>query len=454
MRIHQAERIFGLTMGDCIAMFIAFSLALFFGHHRPIGVDLFFYYKGSIVALFASTLVIFFILDLYSLSRMREGFFQQLPAAALGLFLGSVFSTFLFFFFRNPVPRAVFILFYGFSLLLILFLRVCFNRLSLSSSNLKVLVVGEEKPCANIARLISERKYLGSEVIGYVSCHADPSQGRELRCLGNLDSLPRLLKEEDIDHLIVATARIGQELIHRLLECMHRKVKIIDYRKVTEDIAGKVPIEYLDDYWFFFSLRNIDKEYFWYGKRAFDLFVSAVGLSLSLPLFPFVALLIKLDSPGPVFYSQTRVGREGRRFRVWKLRTMRDGADKTNVYWTTDNDDRITKLGRFIRKTHIDEIPQLLNILKGDMSLIGPRPEAEALAELYEKEIPYYHERYLVTPGITGWAQINYPYGNSIDDTREKLKFDFYYIKNRGWVLDAVIFLKTIRTVLTGRGAL
>jgi lipopolysaccharide/colanic/teichoic acid biosynthesis glycosyltransferase len=173
-----------------------------------------------------------------------------------------------------------------------------------------------------------------------------------------------------------------------------------------------------------------------------------------LPLFPFIALLIKLDSRGPVFYTQQRMGRGSKPFRAWKLRTMTDGADRNNVHWTTDNDDRITRVGRIVRKTRLDEVPQLLNIFKGEMSLIGPRPEALSLVEMYTREIPYYPERHMVTPGITGWAQINYPYGNSIEDTRQKLMYDFYYIKNRSVILDLMIFLRTIRIVLTGKGAM
>jgi exopolysaccharide biosynthesis polyprenyl glycosylphosphotransferase len=189
-------------------------------------------------------------------------------------------------------------------------------------------------------------------------------------------------------------------------------------------------------------------------KRAIDVLLSLFGICVTLPFLPFVALLIKIDSPGPVFYSQSRIGRDNKPFRLWKLRTMVRDADKDNVHWTTNNDARITLVGKFLRKIRLDEVPQLFNILKGDMTLIGPRPEAVSLVELYKKEIPYYLERHMVTPGITGWAQINYPYGNSVEDAREKLKYDYYYIKNRSIVLDANIFLRTIRIVLTGKGAL
>jgi exopolysaccharide biosynthesis polyprenyl glycosylphosphotransferase len=235
---------------------------------------------------------------------------------------------------------------------------------------------------------------------------------------------------------------------------MKRKVKVTDFKRFIETVAGKVPIDYLNAGWFFEELSTIDKRYYWYVKRAIDVLLSLFGICVTLPFLPFVALLIKIDSPGPVFYSQSRIGRDNKPFRLWKLRTMVRDADKDNVHWTTNNDARITLVGKFLRKIRLDEVPQLFNILKGDMTLIGPRPEAVSLVELYKKEIPYYLERHMVTPGITGWAQINYPYGNSVEDAREKLKYDYYYIKNRSIVLDANIFLRTIRIVLTGKGAL
>jgi exopolysaccharide biosynthesis polyprenyl glycosylphosphotransferase len=257
-----------------------------------------------------------------------------------------------------------------------------------------------------------------------------------------------------VDQVIVAVPSRDENLTHLLFRCMQNQIKVSEFRRVLEEITGKVPIEHLNDNWFLREIDISNKRYFWCMKRAADIVVSLVGLCLALPLFPFLALLIKLDSRGPIFYSQQRIGRGNVPFRAWKLRTMVDGADRNNVHWTTSNDDRITRVGRIVRKTRLDEVPQLFNILKGEMTLIGPRPEAVSLAEMYAKEIAYYLERHMVTPGITGWAQINYPYGNSIEDTRQKLMYDFYYIKNRSVVLDLMIFLRTIRIMLTGKGAM
>jgi exopolysaccharide biosynthesis polyprenyl glycosylphosphotransferase len=177
-------------------------------------------------------------------------------------------------------------------------------------------------------------------------------------------------------------------------------------------------------------------------------------LLLSLPLLPFIVLAIKLSSPGRVLYRQSRVGRDGVVFRCYKFRTMRSDAEAdTGPTWAKDDDPRITRVGRFLRKTRIDEIPQLLNVFRGDMSLIGPRPERPEFVAALNKQIPYYHLRHSVRPGITGWAQILYKYGSSVEDAKEKLRYDLYYIKNTSVGLDLLIILNTIKIVLLGRGA-
>jgi exopolysaccharide biosynthesis polyprenyl glycosylphosphotransferase len=298
------------------------------------------------------------------------------------------------------------------------------------------------------------RRYLHSEVVGFLS--NDPGgQGDEvIPCLGNVRDMLAIVESRDVNQIIVTASKTDDELMELLLESMKKKVKVSDFKKVVEEITGRVPIDHLSNHWFILALSSIDKRYFWYVKRCFDITAALIGLCLAAPFFPIVAIMIKLDSAGPVFYRQARIGRRNRPFRVWKLRTMAVDADRNNVLWTTENDGRITRIGWYLRKLRFDEVPQLINVLKGDMSFIGPRPEAVSLVEMYTKEIPYYLERHMVTPGMTGWAQINYGYGNSIEDTRQKLMFDFYYIKNRNWALDSMIFLRTIRTVLTGKGAL
>jgi len=188
-------------------------------------------------------------------------------------------------------------------------------------------------------------------------------------------------------------------------------------------------------------------------KRWLDIASSALSLILSLPLCLFVALAIKLDSSGPVFYRQDRVGQDGKTFTMLKFRSMRNDAEENGPKWAAINDDRITRVGRFIRKYRLDEIPQMINVLKGDMSFIGPRPERPIFVDKFAKEIPYYPQRHVVKPGISGWAQIRYPYGASKEDALEKLKYDLYYIRHFSIFFDISIILETGKVVLLGKGS-
>ena len=258
-----------------------------------------------------------------------------------------------------------------------------------------------------------------------------------------------------IDRIVVAMEeRRGKLPVDLLLSLKNRGVQVQDGNDVYESITGKVPIESIRLSWLLFSPGSHASRLFLIYKRFASVVISIIGLLLSLPLLPFVVLAIRLSSPGHVLYSQSRVGRDGVVFRCYKFRTMRSDAEAdTGPTWAKDDDPRITRVGRFLRKTRIDEIPQLWNVLRGDMSLVGPRPERPEFVAGLNQKIPYYHLRHSVRPGITGWAQILYKYGSSVEDAKEKLRYDLYYIKNASVGLDLLIILNTIKIVLLGRGA-
>jgi len=258
-----------------------------------------------------------------------------------------------------------------------------------------------------------------------------------------------------ISEIVVALdERRGQFPTAQLLDCKFQGVRITEVSTFIERETGRVSLDSLYPSWLIFADGFRGGRRRTVIKRLFDILVSSLLLLLVAPALCLIIPLIKLDSPGPIFYRQTRVGLTGRPFEVFKFRSMRiDAEGDGKPRWASGADDRVTRVGKFMRKTRIDEIPQIINVLRGDMSFVGPRPERPFFVEKLALVIPYYHERHRVKPGITGWSQINFPYGASIADAREKLKYDLYYMKNYSIFLDMVIILKTCRVVMFSEGA-
>jgi sugar transferase (PEP-CTERM system associated) len=242
--------------------------------------------------------------------------------------------------------------------------------------------------------------------------------------------------------------------VSQLLRCKIDGIHVIDYQTFCERETCRLDLEELRPSWLIFGsgfTRGIVTDLF---KRLFDITVSFVFLMLTLPVTLLTALLVKMESPGPVLYRQERVGLHGRPFMVLKFRSMRQDAETAGApQWAAVRDPRVTRIGHFIRKTRIDELPQLINVLRGDMSFVGPRPERPFFVDQLSEAIPFYRERHCVKPGITGWAQINYPYGASLEDSRQKLSYDLYYVKNHSLFLDFIIILSTVRVILLQQGA-
>lgn len=245
----------------------------------------------------------------------------------------------------------------------------------------------------------------------------------------------------------------GLNCVDALLRCRFDGRRVFDAAGFCERVLRRLPVQHLRASDFVFADELTVSPLRRATKRAFDLAVSLLLLVLALPLLVVVAIAIKLDSKGPIFYRQERTGLGGKTYWLWKFRSMRTDAEKDGAVWARANDDRVTRVGRFIRKTRIDEIPQVLNVLMGDMSFVGPRPERPVFIEQLKRQIPFYGLREAVKPGITGWAQIRYPYGASVEDARNKLEFDLYYVKNGSLFLDIAIIFHTVRHVLLGRGA-
>jgi exopolysaccharide biosynthesis polyprenyl glycosylphosphotransferase len=235
-----------------------------------------------------------------------------------------------------------------------------------------------------------------------------------------------------------------------LLGCLDAGVRVSSYCDFVEHRYQRIPVNSIDTDWLFSARLDLAHPYYQGVKRAIDSSVALVGLLVSTPLIIIAAIAIRLESPGSVFYSQVRTGRFNRPFRIWKLRTMCQNSEVNGAQWAAKNDSRITAVGKILRKTRLDELPQFWNVLRGEMSLIGPRPERPEFVKTLAEEIPFFMQRHLVKPGLTGWAQINYPYGASTEDAYNKLTYDLYYIKNASLALDLQIFLRTIGTVMKG----
>lgn len=265
--------------------------------------------------------------------------------------------------------------------------------------------------------------------------------------------LSGFIKQNNIQ-LIVASRNMmrDEEISGKFYQMILLGISVIDFENFYESLTEKIPVSIINKEWFLDNLSEINKKSFEKFKRAFDIGCTFVIGIITLIILPFVASAIKLESRGPVFYKQKRVGRGGEIFELIKFRTMVKDAEKDGAMWAKKNDPRITKIGKFLRKTRLDELPQVWNILKGDLSFVGPRPERPEFVARLEKEIPHYAMRHLVKPGLSGWAQIKYPYGASIEDAKEKLQYDLYYLKNRSLILDLTIAAKTIATIISSGG--
>jgi sugar transferase (PEP-CTERM system associated) len=275
------------------------------------------------------------------------------------------------------------------------------------------------------------------------------------KVLGLTRDLEQIVAQNNVDRVVVELKdRRGRLPIQTLLEMKTRGIAIEDATSLYERVSGKIAIENLKPSWMIFDPGFDVSAGRLLQKRIFSLVISAVLLMLSAPITLLAMVLIKLDSRGPVFFGQERVGQDGLTFKLWKFRSMREDAEKeTGPVWASLDDPRVTRVGRILRRMRLDELPQLFNVLRGDMSLVGPRPERPHFVHELAEKIPFYHLRHSVKPGVTGWAQISYHYGSSLNDAIEKLQYDLFYIRNMSWLLDTLIVFQTIKIVLFQRGS-
>jgi len=323
----------------------------------------------------------------------------------------------------------------------------------------RLLLVGTGAAAVALARELFERRQeLRVSIVGFVD--PDPAKlGQPVLnpgVIGTVEDIPSIVRAHGVDRVVVSLADARGKLpMDKLLSMkLERGVAFDHLASVYEEYTGKIAVENLRPSWLIFSEGFRKTWLLETAKRAIDVLFAAIGLLLLAPVMPIVALLVKLTSPGPILYHQTRVGRSGRPFMVHKFRSMRADAEAaTGAVWATSGDARVTRVGRFLRRTRLDEVPQLWNVLVGEMSLVGPRPERPEFVSELQQTIPFYGFRHGVRPGLTGWAQVRYTYGATVEDALEKLQYDLFYIKHITIAFDLFILFSTMKTVILRRGA-
>lgn len=320
----------------------------------------------------------------------------------------------------------------------------------------RILILGTGPLAVDLCEALVSQGRWSVEIVGFLdgNVHRVGEQLVKYGIIGTYDQLAQVVEKHRADTIVVCLEDRRSVLpVQELLEFKAMGVDVLDGHYLFEEASGRLSIDSLRPSALIFSKGFRRRIVVVSTKRLLDLLVSLFGLLFSLPLFLLVAILIKVDSPGSVLYRQARVGLRGRPYFIWKFRSMRQDAEKHGPRWAQANDPRISRVGWWLRKTRIDEIPQLVNVLRGEMSLVGPRPERPWFVQNLRRSIPYYDIRHTVKPGITGWAQVKFRYGASEEDSHTKLQYDLYYVKNLSFLLDMKVLIRTIRVVMLGEGA-
>lgn len=410
------------------------------------------YQSGTlkITCICAFTLLLSYYFDLYEPQRISADweihFRLLLVLSALSFVLASLVYLF------PDIEIGPHVLVSGVALLSVLLLvwRSAYERIiDMPIFRERVYVLGNGARSQSVISMLRGRRDLGMEVI------AGSSAGRNEQTDSFAKDLHAFNADKvGIDRVIVALEdRRGSMPVQELLALRLRGVVIEESGALLERLSGMLPLDGLNPSALIFTQGFNIRASLQIGRRLFSICISSVALALCLPLIPILILAVRLSSPGPIFFRQVRVGFRGKPFTIYKFRTMRQDAEANGAVWATKNDPRITPLGRLMRKTRLDEIPQLWNVVRGDMGFVGPRPERPEFVQWLVKEIPYYNLRHIIRPGLTGWAQVRYQYGASLEETKRKLEYDLYYIKHLSLGLDLLIMFETVKTILLRRGA-
>ena len=452
-----SERKVLLRLIDIIMAFLGiFVLSNYFGfEYLNIGIEN--TVPLIVLAVYISIFgTIFEIYDLQQASKLDVSFKNIvlcMSTVVLFYLLTPIITPFL------PEARLQIIYFYIALIASVFLWRVLYNTLIASPRFYKhVLLVGE---LPNIDNVVSTLTSADSNYrfIGFINSEKNNNDSIKYKGLKEYTTkhLSNVIIDEQISEIIIAAnnaENITPDLYHELMLLLERGFKIREYTQVYEEVTNKVPIQYVgkDFYKYFPFSRNNENQLYKFFQRAFDIIFSFFGLLFMIAIIPFLLIGNAIGNKGPLFYTQERIGRNSTLFTIFKFRTMVVDAESQKAQWATKDDVRVTYFGKFLRRSRLDEIPQFINVLKGEMSIIGPRPERPFFVAELSRSIPFYETRHIVKPGLTGWAQVNSRYGGSVEESLTKLQYDLYYIKHRSPFLDLNIILKTLSTVLYYRG--
>ncbi len=399
------------------------------------------------------------IFEMYDLQKSSK--IEKISTSIVFTVSITVLFYFLTPFFTPVLPdNRLQIVYFYFSILLALFLwRLCYITFIVSPRFYKkILIVGEVSNLKSILEMfnLADPNY---KIVGFINCEEDKNISTKLDTIKEYKpkDFKQVVKDEDVSEIVVASYNpesITYDIYYGLISLLDQGIPIKEYTQVYEDLMQRIPIQYVgrDFYKYFpFSRSNQNKLYLFF-HRFFDITISIFGLATSSVFLPFIFIGNIIGNRGALLYTQERIGKNGKIFKIIKFRTMIKNAEKNGIKWAQKNDVRITPFGKFLRHSRLDEIPQFINVLKGEMSLIGPRPERPYFVKELSKMLPFYETRHVVKPGLTGWAQVKTRYGSSVDDSLLKLQYDLYYIKHRSFLLDINIFIKTLSTVIFFRG--
>jgi len=440
-----------IAIGDYFFMAISLVVILVIRYQFAVTWELLYQHSGF-VFVFLFWLVIFYSWDLYNLTEKMEN------RNFLFAMIMNVVLSFSFFYIVDSdiAPKTNLVLtalvFSMFFYLWRFVIGILFNQFSVAK---KVLMVGADHYAMELIKKMVDNPRYGYKVAGLVKLPdtklPDWFDKDEIKVFESIGDARKFVEAEGVSFVVITQTWYGK-VSQDIYSMIPLGLSIFNLPSFWETLEQKIPINATNEIWFLENLRTISRGLTDGLKRLLDLILAIVLFPVLLSLGLIAALLVKISSKGPIFYSQIRVGLNGRPFRIFKFRSMRVDAEKQGAQWSTQNDPRITGIGRFLRSTRLDELPQIFNVLRGDMSFIGPRPERPEFVDELAEVIPHYSLRHLVRPGLTGWAQINYPYGSSVEDAARKLEYDLYYLKNRGMLLDIKIILKTIMVVFARKG--